>query len=110
MLDDITLDEVQTDDNAVKLHLFSNILDVEGFNLVDLLDKIIKNKGIHHFLAVSHNRDFNGGSGRLKEVCNMFTDKQYSNLSTIKNHKIGIFEIFKANDKPAICFHLSFEV
>ncbi len=106
-LDDIVQNEIQTDDNATKIHLFSNILDIDDFNIVDLLDKIIENKGVHHFLAVSHDRNFEGGSKRLKEVYDIFRDKQDPNLF-IKNYVIK--ENFKANDKPAICFHLSFEV
>lgn len=105
-LDDITQEDIRVNGNTVKVHLFSNILDIDDFNIVDLLDKIITNKGFHHFLAVSHNRNFNGGSERLREVYDIFTE-EYSNLFTIKEHTIEEFNVGK---KPAIYFHISFEV
>ncbi len=108
-LDNVDQKEIQTNGDTVKMHLFSNILDIEDFNIDNLLSKIfkIKSNGLHHFLAVSHNRDFDGGSERLRKAYNIFTDKQYSNLFTIKKHTIGEFD---AEGKPAIYFHISFEV
>lgn len=106
-LDNVTQKEVETNGDIVKMHLFSNILDIDDFNIVDLLSKILASKGLHHFLAVSHNRSFNGGSERLREAYNKFTDEQLSNLFTIKEHTI---EEFNAGEKPAIYFHISLEV
>lgn len=106
-IDDVTQEDIQVDGNTAKIHLFSNILDIDDFHIVDLLNKIIANKGLHHFLAVSHNRDFNGGSERLKEVYNVFLDKKYSNLFTINQHTITEFN---AGDKPAIYFSILLKV
>jgi len=106
-LDNVTQEEVQANDDTVKMHLFSNILDIDDFNIVDLLKKILASKGLHYFLAASHNRDFNGGSKRLKEVYKIFTDEQYSNLFTIKEH---VIKEFNAGKFPAICLCILFKV
>lgn len=107
VLDEIKQEDIRTNNDTVKIHLFSNILDIDDFNVVTLLNNVIKNQGLHHFLAVSHNRNFNGGSERLKEIYNIFTDEQYSNLFTIKKHEI---QEFNAGNKPAIYFHISFKI
>ncbi|MEG2266180.1 MAG: DEAD/DEAH box helicase, partial [Acinetobacter sp.] len=52
-LDDVTPDDIATDTD-VTIHLFSNILDVEGFSLKRLAQTIGANaKGEHYFICVS---------------------------------------------------------
>ena len=67
------LDEVEDKDfnfasNNTNLHLFSNILDVEGFNQFDLFNKIRNQNGEHFFIAVSNDRNCYGGTTRLQEL------------------------------------------
>ncbi len=109
-LDNVDQKEIQTNGDTVKIHLFSNILDIDDFNIDNLLSKILKIKGLHHFLAVSHNRNFDGGSERLRNAYKIFTDEKYSNSFTTKEHTKPTIKEFNAGDKPAIYFHISFEV
>lgn len=104
-LDDVGQNEIQTDDNATKIHLFSNILDVQGFDITALFDKILLNKGLHYFLAVSHDRGFNGGSERLCDIYNPLISGKYN----FKLHE-KITDKFNANNKPAIFFSILIEV
>lgn len=51
---------------------FSNILDVQSFDLIALFNRIIAQDGRHVFLAVSHERDFLGGDrlpGIYRALC-----------------------------------------
>ncbi len=72
--DDIGINELHTDDNAVKIHLFSNIIDIEGFDIVSLFNKVILNKGKNHFIVLSSDRSNHGGSKRLDLFFNCFKD------------------------------------
>ena len=52
-IDDVQAEDIQTD-SAVTIHLFSNILDVEGFDLKKLAHLIGDNaEGVHYFVCVS---------------------------------------------------------
>ncbi len=83
--------------------MFSNILDIEGFDIVGLFKKILINKGMHHFIAVSHNRDFHGGGPRLKDIYNKLTDSRSTIYSKLKYSTINEFS---ENDKPALFLKL----
>jgi len=53
-LDDVLIDDVFTNPKSVKIHLFSNILDVELFSLSKLEALISKSqKGVNYFICVS---------------------------------------------------------
>ncbi len=54
--DDLTDYDIQTRDNTVKIHLFSNILDMEGVHFdIDHLSKLIYDtqQGVNYFVCVS---------------------------------------------------------
>lgn len=54
LLDDVDYTELATSSNTIKIHLFSNILDVDGIDLKTLYDNIIKSQaGINFFVCVS---------------------------------------------------------
>lgn len=46
------------------IHVFSNVLDVTGFDQYRLLGQVLT-PGNHTLLVVSHDRDFDGGTGRI---------------------------------------------
>lgn len=55
-LDETDIEDLNTDEKAVKFHLFSNILDMgdKEFNIKEIANKIIKSqKGINYFICVS---------------------------------------------------------
>jgi SAM-dependent methyltransferase len=63
------LDDLEPDDfwesEVRTLHIFSNILDIPGFDIFPVF-KLALTSGDHTVIAVSHNRDFAGGAGRLR--------------------------------------------
>ncbi|WP_299646736.1 hypothetical protein [Sphingomonas bacterium] len=54
-------------DGQVTLHLFSNTLDVAGFQPLNLLEKTLQ-PGRNTIVSVSHDRDFNGGTPQIEMV------------------------------------------
>jgi len=105
-LDDVTDKELATDIKNSKIHLFSNILDIDDFDIFDLFNKILDNKGRHTFIAVSHNREFAGGAQRLRKIYDAMIDpKNEFKITTSQT------ETFKCNnDQPAIFFIVTVEV
>lgn len=55
-ISEILESDLQTEDTAVKFHIFSNILDITEFDLKTLYNKIVNTqKGINYFICVSPN-------------------------------------------------------
>lgn len=53
-IDSITKEDLNCDDNSIKIHLFSNILDVDGYSMEHLISIIEQTqKGINYFVCVS---------------------------------------------------------
>ena len=53
-IDSITNEDLKCDGNSIKIHLFSNILDVEGFSIEHLISIIEQTqKGVNYFVCVS---------------------------------------------------------
>lgn len=74
LLDDVSEQDLATNEKTVKLHLFSNIIDVEGIDLNALANKIIKTqKGLNYFLCVSP--DNGTASSRVNNFANCFSSK-----------------------------------
>ncbi len=92
-LDDIKKNEIQTSNDAAKIHLFSNILDIENaFDIKLLFNKIIVHKGKNYFMAISSDRDNHGGNKRLDDFYNCFekNNSGYEIIRGIKPSKINI--------------------
>lgn len=107
-LDDVEKCEIELSDTAVKIHLFSNILDIDGFNQFDLLNKAFSISGQHLLLAVSHDREHNGGSGRLRETYEALLDDKYKEWYTVLDKGIAQFDC--QNGQPAIAFYINLEI
>jgi hypothetical protein len=53
-LDNITNDDISTNPQSIKFHIFSNIIDVESINIQSMCSKIAETqKGINYFICVS---------------------------------------------------------
>lgn len=82
-LDDVREEDIETN-SAVTIHLFSNILDVTGFDLMRLAHLIGDNAtGKHFFICVS---PLNRGKRRLDTFRNYFTDVvEFTSESSSRN-------------------------
>lgn len=53
-IDSIANEDLNCDSNTIKVHLFSNILDVDGFSMENLISKIEQTQnGVNYFVCVS---------------------------------------------------------
>ena len=53
-MDSLTCNDIRSSDKNVKIHLFSNILDVESFSMQHLVNIIkMTQKGVNYFICVS---------------------------------------------------------
>ena len=55
-------------------HIFSNVLDITGFDGLSIFRKILKTRGVHNIFAVSHDRNFFGGSRVFDEIIKIIDD------------------------------------
>lgn len=106
-LDNIEKEDIDISSDSTKVHLFSNILDVEGFDMVKVFNKALATKGPHLILAVSHDRDHNGGSPRVKGIYDVIIRSASEKTFSIREDKIDQFTC--ANSMPAIAFFVNLE-
>jgi hypothetical protein len=72
------------------LHLFSNSLDVLGFDPIALLKKTVR-AGRHTIISVSHDRTFNGGTPRIESVKAAFDDPAKAPKQTVRRSTLEKF-------------------
>jgi len=106
-LDAVGVEEIANDSCPSTIHIFSNVLDINTFKHISLSKKIFSVKGQHSLLAVSHDRQFNGGSERLLEMRDAVNDPVYQE-QVIVNKSIVNRSIYK--DKNVISLFLNVEV
>jgi len=107
-LDDARKEELRHLPGDTNIHVFSNVLDIEGINQWLVFNKILDTRGRHIVLAVSHDRNFHGGSDRIRTLASEVSDK--SMASRLKVERSVISEFKCQNGMPAISWYLRFEV
>lgn len=106
-----TFDEVQAEDFGFlpgldTWHLFSNVLDVPGFDQIRLFCHALA-EGRHRVIAVSHDRDFGGGTPRLTELKSALEHLNHSSMLSVKKSEI---RQFKCESKSMVCWIAKLEV
>jgi hypothetical protein len=87
-LDDITNIDISTNSQAIKFHIFSNIIDVESISIQSMCAKIAETqKGINYFICVSPNI-MQSRNERLDAFMNYFQQRQ--NVSIISTREDNI--------------------
>jgi SAM-dependent methyltransferase len=107
-LDDLRAEELKLDREANTIHLFSNVLDLDSFHHIDLFGKILKTKGRHLVLCVSHDRDFYGGSPRFYELSDELERQERQGRFSIQESTIRTFSCRRG--VQAISLELNVEV
>lgn len=92
--DDVISADIAAAVDGSTLHVFSNTLDVEGFDPLRLLGDALR-RGRHTILAVSHDREYPGGTPRFRQVKAAFEHPDRSRDLTIKR---SVLEQFKCGD------------
>lgn len=107
-LDNLSPDDTRVDRTLPHVHLLSNVLDIDGFDHEKLFSRIFANVGSHVVLAVSHDRDFQGGSGRFEQLETEIKKPEHSVWLSVLSSSIRKFNC--ANGQPAISWDLRVEV
>jgi hypothetical protein len=107
-LEDIVPEDLLGNKGVLTNHIFSNVLDIDDYDHFELLEKIFQRKGRHCILAVSHDRNFEGGSSRFRDLETSISDPEYRNWFTVQQTHIWQFDC--GNGKPAIAWVLEIEV
>jgi hypothetical protein len=70
-MDDLTSNDLVSKPDSIKIHLFSNIIDVEGFDLRRLYQLMVNSfQGVNRIICTSPD---NARQQRLKDFCNLFS-------------------------------------
>ena len=71
-IDEINPREIISENNRPKLHLLSNILDVDSFDPVRYFQSLLSISDSQRYFCVSHSRDYCGGNSRFRKVEKLF--------------------------------------
>lgn len=96
--DDLSSIDLISFDGLPKFHIFSNVLDIEGFDHIDLFEKILKSNSNHMIISVSNDRNTKGGSQRIFELKDKIDDHKIHSRFSIQYSEINRFQ-FKSNSK-----------
>jgi len=70
------------------IHLLSNVLDIDSFDHFGLFKKMLAAKGQHSVFAVSHDRNFAGGTERFKQLEESIGEKKYRSGSQSRHREL----------------------
>lgn len=107
-LEELTTQDLSGTSDILCIHIFSNVLDIEGYDHFELLEKIFTRVGRHCILAVSHDRDFIGGSARFTELESEILKPEYQNWFTVQQSEIWTFDCRRG--KRALAWIMDAEV
>jgi hypothetical protein len=107
-LDDLSAENLKPLRNQSTIHLMSNVLDIDDFDYGALFSKILAHAGHHSVLAVSHDRNFDGGSARFLDIERQISDPKFRDQLSISISRIDRYNC--SNGQPAISWQLLVEV
>lgn len=91
-IDDLTPTDLVSEPDSIKIHLFSNIIDVEGFDLGRLYQFMVRSfHGVNRVICTS---PYNEGQQRLETFYNLFPSHQVTRASSSSEAIYG--EVFYA--------------
>lgn len=109
-LDELKNNEIIIDKDKMNLHLFSNVLDINTFDYLEVFKKSLEYKGTHYFIAVSPDRNFQGGSPRLESLFNTLGKQQAEFAKHLKISHAEMNHFTDTNNMNHIYFYLKIEV
>ncbi len=107
--DDVSTSDIRATRSRTTLHLFSNSLDVPGFDPLSLL-KTMMRSGRHTILSVSHDRDFNGGTPRIEGVKATFEAHAAKSNWTLRGSEIYRFTCSNGRQSKGVAWLCEVEI
>ena len=84
------------------------MLDIEGFDVTAVFNKICQTRGRHIALAVSHNRNVNGGADKVRTMETEISNQKHAKWVKVKGSYVN--EFVTGSRKAAIYWYLELEV
>jgi len=106
--DDVSNADIPSDQDCHYLHVFSNVLDINGFDCAALFTKMFSVKGSHTVLAVSHDRNFEGGNDTIEDLDRQVKDPEHNNWFSLRSSQINKF--ISSNGTPTITWEIHLDV
>ena len=106
---ELSCDDFEQDKNLGTLHIFSNVVDIEGFDPIELLEKTLT-LGRNILLVVSHDRDCEGGTERIIGLKSYFENYDYRNIFNIYRSVLFRFECDNPGRSDSIGWILDVDV
>ncbi|WP_454885549.1 hypothetical protein [Sphingomonas oryzagri] len=107
--DDLRDGDISSMRSGETLHLFSNSLDVLGFDPAKLLKRTLQ-RGRHTILSVNHDREFNGGTPRIEGVKAAFEKSAIAAPITIRRSTLDRFTCNNPSQSKGVVWLSEFEV
>ena len=107
--DAASTNDLKSDASVDTIHFFSNVLDVDGFNQYRLFGEVLT-KGKHTVLAVSPDRDFDGGTPRILALKSAVEDPEHAPTLSVNGSEFKQFGCGPGGKYPAVSWHVKLEV
>lgn len=109
-LDDVTQEDIRNDVICNRIHVFSNVLDIPTFDHFELFKQGLS-VGFHHIWAVGHDRDFDGGTPRLRELMDALHLEDNKHLISNPQSSFETFEYLSPSGqaRPSVYWTANFE-
>lgn len=109
LFDDVDPTDIPAAPAGPVLHLFSNSMDIEGVNSVDLISKSLR-PGAHRILAVSNDRTYPGGTPLLVAAKAAFDNPSIASWLTIRQSDLVKFTCNNRSESKAVVWFCDLEV
>jgi len=104
--------DLMTDASADTLHIFSNVMDIDGWDHFRLFSEMMT-EGRHTVLVVSASREFDGGSPRIRDLKAAVDDPKHHkelSITAITHSEFCEFDCGYDGKYPAVSWRLELEV
>ncbi|MFC3713735.1 hypothetical protein ACFOMD_14255 [Sphingoaurantiacus capsulatus] len=100
---------LQPDSEVRTVHVFSNVMDITGFDQVALLRTGLT-EGKHTVIVISHDRDHDGGSARIEKLRSSIAGTWNGLAATVRKSKVVRFECDNPSRSKAIRWFLKVDI
>lgn len=107
--DALGADEIKAANTMETVHIFSNVLDVTGFDQFKLFSKILT-KGKHRIIAVSPDRESYGGNVRILSLKAAVEDPKHVGRISVTQSRFRQFRCGPGEKYPAVSWQAEIEV
>lgn len=107
-IDETNPNKIISENDRPKLHLFSNILDVDSFDPAKYFQSLFSISDNQRYFCVSHSRDYCGGNSRFRKVEKLFNSlSKTGSLETEEPAELDTFNFRPTHEAIYLCLSTS---